>query len=65
MSGPDGDPRHNAAPALGAGGADAVNDEMIPFSMGERLYAAAAEPKESAWVGALLAAPDDRWTNFK
>jgi len=25
------------------------NDEMIPFEMGEQLFAAAAEPKESAW----------------
>jgi fermentation-respiration switch protein FrsA (DUF1100 family) len=24
-------------------------DDMIPFEMGERLFAAAAEPKESAW----------------
>ena len=27
----------------------ARNDEIIPFEMGERLFAAAAEPKECAW----------------
>ncbi len=35
------------------------DDEIIPFSMGERLFAAAAEPKESAWFDG--AGHNDLW----